>query len=272
MLSDARAQAAKYYDACPVFPNDIPFYQGRIPSPRARVLELGCGTGRVLLSLLNHCSYIHGIDCSEAMLALCRNKLIEHAVPPSKVRVDLGDITRLSMPMQFDFVIAPFRVLQTLETDEEVDGLFGSVRRHLTPGGSCILNAFNPDYDPESLLRDWVSHEEFLDWEAPHQGGWLTCHIRRPRMDPEKFVLYPELIYRWYEQDVLKETLVHPLAMRCYYPEQVPAPDRKPGLPRDRPVGRLCRRTVWRRAGAGGAVQTGGWQGSRAAEGKLLEW
>ena len=216
---DPRGRAARYYDACPVFPNDIPFYRARIPSPRARVLELGCGTGRVLVSLLDYCGYIHGIDHSEAMLGLCWAKLRQRGVPSSKGCVELGDITRLSLPMQFDLVIAPFRVLQTLETDEEVDGLFGSIRRHLTPGGSCILNAFNPKYDPEGLLRDWVSHEEILIWEVPYLGGRLTCHDRRPRMDREKLVLYPELIYRWYEQDVLKETMVHPLVMRCYYPD-----------------------------------------------------
>ena len=64
---DAGARAVKYYDANPVFPNDIPFYRQRIPSLRARVLELGCGTGRVLVSLLSHCGYIHGIDHSAEM-------------------------------------------------------------------------------------------------------------------------------------------------------------------------------------------------------------
>ena len=220
MPSDARDRAAKYYDACPVFPDDIPFYLARIPSPRARILELGCGTGRVLVSLLGACGYIHGIDHSEEMLSLCLAKLRERNVPPDQARAELGDITNLSLPAQFDFVIAPFRVLQTLETDAEVNGLFRTIRQHLTPGGSCILNAFNPKYDPEGLLKDWISLEEYLDWEAPYRGGWLTCHIRRPRMDRERFVLYPELIYRWNEQDVLKETMVHPLVMRVYYPDQ----------------------------------------------------
>ena len=65
MPRDPRARAAQYYDANPVFPNDIPFYRGRIPSLRAKVLELGCGTGRVLVSLLDRCGYIHGIDHSD---------------------------------------------------------------------------------------------------------------------------------------------------------------------------------------------------------------
>jgi len=71
---DARNRAAEYYDANPVFPNDVPFYLARIPSPRARILELGCGTGRVLDSLVGACGYIHGIDHSEEMLARCLAK------------------------------------------------------------------------------------------------------------------------------------------------------------------------------------------------------
>ena len=216
---DPRARAARYYYANPVFPNDIPFYRARIPSPRARILELGCGTGRVLVSLLDQCGYIHGIDHSEEMLALCREKLLQRNVPPSKARAELGDITNLSLPAQFDLLIAPFRVLQTLETDEEVEGLFRSVRRQLTPGGSCILNAFNPKYDPEGLLRDWVSHEEILIWEVPYLGGRLTCHDRRLRFDVISQMAYPELVYRCYEGDVLKDEVVQPLAMRCYYPD-----------------------------------------------------
>ena len=66
----------------------------------------------------------------------------------------------------------------------------------------------------------WVSDEEILIWEAPYQGGRLTCHDRRLRMDREKVALYPELVYRWYEQDVLQETVAEPLVMRCWYPDQ----------------------------------------------------
>jgi SAM-dependent methyltransferase len=220
MPRDARDRAASYYDANPVFPNDIQFYRARIPLPRARILELGCGTGRVLVSLIEHCRYIHGIDRSEAMLARCQAKLREKVVPPGKARAELGDITNLSLSMQFDFVIAPFRVLQMLETDEQVDGFFRSLRQHLTPGGSCILNAFNPQYDPEGLLKNWVSDKEVLIWEVPYEGGLLTCHDRRLRFDVESQMAYPELVYRWQKGDVLRDEVVQPLAMRCYYPDQ----------------------------------------------------
>ena len=69
MQSDIRAEAAQYYDTNPAIPDDIAFYQARLPWSDASVLELGCGTGRVLLPLAALCGFIHGIDRSQAMLA-----------------------------------------------------------------------------------------------------------------------------------------------------------------------------------------------------------
>jgi len=82
MRTDISENAARYYDLSPEFPDDIPFYEQRLPSPASRILELGCGTGRVLLSLVEKCGYILGVDVSEAMLSLCRQKLAENGIPP----------------------------------------------------------------------------------------------------------------------------------------------------------------------------------------------
>ena len=84
MSDDIRAEAAKYYDVNPTIPDDIAFYQARLPLSDASVLELGCGTGRVLLPLAAVCGFIHGMDRSQAMLARCLQKLQAAAIPPTK--------------------------------------------------------------------------------------------------------------------------------------------------------------------------------------------
>jgi len=219
MKIDIRMEAAKSYDSNPSFPNDIPFYLERIPSPGASILELGCGTGRVTLALIPYCNYIHGIDLSPAMIAICRQKLIREGIPPANAQVEQGDITRFDLGRTFDLIIAPFRVFQNLETDAEVDGLLGNIHQHLAPGGTCILNVFKPFLFPEDLKKQWVRQEEKLSWEAPVEGGRLECYDRRPKMDTEKLILYPELIYRRFEGERLAEESVLKLVMRCYYPD-----------------------------------------------------
>jgi SAM-dependent methyltransferase len=219
MPIDIRAEVAKHYDSNPAVPNDVPFYLGFISSARATVLELGCGTGRVALPLIPHCAAYQGLDISPAMLAIFHHKLADAHVSPSRARADEGDITGFHLGRRFDLLIAPFRVLQNLETDAQVDGLFSCIHEHLAPGGTCVLNVFRPNRDPDGLRQHWVSQEEELVWEVPIAGGRLACYDKRARMDPDKLVLYPEHTYRLYEGDALKEEVVWRLTMRCYYPD-----------------------------------------------------
>src|SRR5499433_2501326 len=231
MSEDIRAEAAKYYDVSPTIPDDIAFYQARLPSSEAMVLELGCGTGRVLLPLAAMCRFIHGIDRSQAMLTHCLQKVQAAAIPPTKARVDLGDITHFALGRTFDLIIAPYRVFQLLETEAQVDGLFQCIRTHLAPGGTGIFNVFHPQGGFERLRQEWEWVPEVCVWEATVDGVRLRCDERRARLDPTTHILYPELIYyravgdTWIEEEVLK------IPRRCYTPEAfegvIGAQDRK---------------------------------------------
>ena len=90
---DTKARAAEYYDLDPESLGDVPFYLARIPSPKGEILELGCGTGRVLVPLAASCGYIHGIEQSDAMLRICGQKLANNSVPAERANVQLGDVT-----------------------------------------------------------------------------------------------------------------------------------------------------------------------------------
>lgn len=221
MRTDIAENVARYYDISPENPDDLPFYVRKVSSPHARVLELGCGTGRVLVPLAEECSRIVGVDVSEAMLALCRRKLADRQLPASRAEVRQADITDVALGEAFDLILAPFRVFQTLATDREVRGYFTTVRSHLSPGGSAILTVFRPSLDPERMRREWVTDRERFRWEVPYPGGRVTLHDRRARMDGERLILYPELVYRRYEQDRLIDEAVLSFPMRCYYPEEL---------------------------------------------------
>lgn len=220
MDMDIRAEAAKYYDLNPQVLDDISFYKKNIPLPNARILELGYGTGRVLVPLVESSGYIHGIDLSDSMSTICRMKLKEAGIPPTRACIEVGDITNFSLGQKFDLIIAPNRVFQNLETDADIDGVFRCIRQHLAPSGTCILNAFKPIHTPEALRQEWCSDNETFYWKVFIAGGYVTCHDRRPRLNPEKLVLYPELIYRKYREGILIDEAVLKIVLRCYYPDQ----------------------------------------------------
>ena len=217
MSRDSRARVAEYYDL-QSFPDDVPFYVERIPSPEARVLELGCGTGRVLIPLAEHCAQIVGVDISEAMLDVCQRKLALRGAP-ANARVEGADITNFDLGRTFDLAIAPFRVFQNLETDAQVDGFFACLKRHLAPGGTCVLNVFRP-WDVERIRQAWGDEGESFCWEKPVAGGRLTCSEKRPPIEDGPLVLHPEAIYRRYEGDAVKDEASFQFVMRCYGPEE----------------------------------------------------
>ncbi len=223
MPADPRDRAARFFDLNPEIPDDLPFYRRLVDARPTTLLELGCGTGRVLVALAGQCSYAHGVELSAAMLAICRGKLAAAAIPAPRVGLTLGDITDFELGRRFDLVVAPYRVFQNLAADAEVAGFFRCAHRHLEPGGALVVSAFRPAADPATTRANWASPDERPGWEV-NVGTRRVRHLhRRVRPEPEPLVLHPELIYRVYEGDSLVEEVVLPISMRCYWPDQLGA-------------------------------------------------
>ncbi|MGC1480017.1 MAG: class I SAM-dependent methyltransferase [Chthoniobacterales bacterium] len=224
-LRKSRRTAAEYYDRfCNPPPGDVGFYRSRVTS-RTRVLELGCGTGRVLLPLAERARYVHGLDESSDMLEICRRKLAAIGFDPSKATVQIADITafdvtRLGPP--FDLIIAPFRVMQNLETDEQIDGLMQCISTHLAPGGVAILNTFCPRGPVQQLKAFWDSRDGSQP-SSIRRDGTDTVEIADicTRYREQPLIVYPELIYqRFNASGQQTDEAILKISMRVWYPEQ----------------------------------------------------
>ncbi len=149
---DPRKNTARFYDTVKHPIDDVPFYIERIKSLKAKkVLELGCGTGRVFLPLARECEKIVGIEFSKEMLETCEEKVTKSGLTNTKTFK--GDITNLNLSETFDLVIAPYRVLQALESDEEVHGFFETISKHLKTTGRGIVNVFKPNKSAEEMRK-----------------------------------------------------------------------------------------------------------------------
>ncbi len=157
-----------------------------------------------------------GVDISASMLERAREK----------AGVDAhcficGDITKIRLDQHFDLIIAPFRVLQALEHDEQVKGLFGVIRAHLAPGGLAILNVFHPNLERNEMADGWPKQDETPCGNLILAGGEaLVISDERRRLDSARQVLYPTLIYRRYRAGALVDEHRNPICMRYYYPQQ----------------------------------------------------
>jgi SAM-dependent methyltransferase len=143
---DAVASISEFYDSTPLYAErrDIEFYVAEGRAAGGRVLELGCGTGRVLLPTARAGVEITGLDASANMLERCRSKL---AAEPEEVRrragLVRGDLADFDLGRQFALITIPFRPFQHLLTVETQLGCLGAVRRHLAAGGRLIFDVFH---------------------------------------------------------------------------------------------------------------------------------
>lgn len=107
-----------------------------------RVLELGCGAGRLTGHLIGLAEAVHGLDLSPAMVRYCR-LTYPHATFSEG---DLRDLSRFAGE-SFDAVLAPYNVLDVLG-DPERRGVLDEIRRLVGARGMLIMSSHNREYAP----------------------------------------------------------------------------------------------------------------------------
>jgi SAM-dependent methyltransferase len=184
------------YDSVPAYGTraDTAFYTQLATDVGGPVLELGCGTGRILLSIARAGIPVTGIDGSAEMLARLGAKL---AAEPAEVRDRVtyrrDDSSNFDLGTNFSLVIAPFRVLQHLSTlDEQLDCV-KSVARHLAPGGQFVFDVFNPHF--EMMVQDRSAESEDTPAFTLPDGRTFRRTARVPRRDFTQQLSEIELIY-----------------------------------------------------------------------------
>lgn len=149
-MPDFYATSARYYDADYAalgYADDIPFYVELALRAGGTVLEMGCGTGRILLPTAHAGVRILGLDASADMLATLRKSLAsEPAEVQQRISLIQGDVRTTFIDSRFALVTAPFRVVQHLLERDDQRAWLRNVRRHLAPGGALCFDVFQPDF------------------------------------------------------------------------------------------------------------------------------
>ena len=156
---------ADFYDASPVVAGrmqDVHFYVSAAREFGAPVLELGCGTGRILVPLARAGFRVTGVDISEKMLQRAEQKRAALSGRDRElIRLVCGDMTSFDLGGQFPLIIIPFRAFQHLITVDEQLRCLACTRRHLSKGGRLIIDFFQTDaprmHDPDFLREHTIA-------------------------------------------------------------------------------------------------------------------
>ena len=149
---------------------DVPFWRNLALQAGGRVLELGCGTGRISLPLGKAGVLLVGIDRSERMLARARTRT-RRARLSKTIKLIRGDIrfTPFAAPT-FSMVMAPYGILQSLLRERDLTATLQEVRRVLEPGGTFGIELV-------ADLPSWEEYQKRLSlkgWRAKRGGSHVT--------------------------------------------------------------------------------------------------
>ena len=145
------------------FEDDAVFFRNLIDT--GPVLEVGCGTGRIMSHLVTGGIEVHGIDCSPAMLEAARARLQGQA----GAHLYLMAAEELDLPVAFVAAIFPLNVLWHLSSLDSQLAALRAVRTHLMPGGLLAIDVANPI----SLADRGAAGEVRNRFSSPVDGGMV---------------------------------------------------------------------------------------------------
>jgi SAM-dependent methyltransferase len=182
---------ARGYDAglasSSLFRVDLAFVDEHCPAA-GRLLDLGCGTGRLLVHRARRGDEVLGVDLSAAMLAVARERAEQEGVPVALARANLTDLAALP-DGHFDCAACLFSTLGMVVGADARRRAVAEAFRVLVPGGRFVLHIHNRWFnfwDPAG--RRWLARDTLRALFTatpggdrlmpPHQGvAGLTLHL-----------------------------------------------------------------------------------------------
>lgn len=156
---------ARFYEAdFGDFAEDLPLYLALAERSGGPLLELMCGSGRLLTRLAAAGYQITGVDDSAQMLALAREKLAAAGLAERAALLQ-GDISAVELPADtFGLALVPFNSFgHLLEHPQQIAAL-AQARRALRPGGLLAIAIMPPRPDiPHSISEPQLSKVYELD-------------------------------------------------------------------------------------------------------------
>lgn len=140
------APIAPYYDLTHAeLTADLPLILQLAQNVNGPILELGCGTGRIVLPLAQAGYTVMGLDNSAAMLAQARQKVGQEP-PAVQERITLvqGDMSDFVVENgRFPLIIIPYNTLLHLQP-RQVTQTFVCISKHLAENGRLLIDLTNP--------------------------------------------------------------------------------------------------------------------------------
>jgi SAM-dependent methyltransferase len=196
---------------------DIKFYVDFAVEAEGPVLELGCGTGRILIPTARAGVQITGLDKSDEMLKICRGKLqSETPQVRGRTKLILADMCSFELESKFSLVTITYGPFNSLVSVEEQIRCLNCVGQHLRGNGALIFDVFYPSLKELSASEGTEVFTAKTPFEMP-DGRRVIWGIRYNSIDYNRQVVDEELFYNILYPDGRKERIVYSERLRYFF-------------------------------------------------------
>ena len=202
-LSDPYDRIAPWYDVEHAdVTDDLAMYAGFLSATGGPVLELGCGSGRVLVPLAEDGHIITGVDRSSVMLARCRAAVAEAEVS-DHVTLIQGDMADFDLPeKRFRFAFVALGSFQHLATLAARRAALARLRAHVIPGATLALDLAQGDLRRVINAAETGQVLHIITRSDPATGAFVT-HTLAVQYGTEPGILALTHWYDHHQQDGL---------------------------------------------------------------------
>lgn len=192
---------------------DMDFYLNESKKADGKILEIACGTGRLLLPILEAGCNIEGLDFSGEMLNVLRGKLREKNL---ETKLHQQSMLDFSLDEKYALIYIPFTSIFILETQEDQINCLKNCRRHLAEGGKFIVDFF---VNSCIMTVEQDNHPRFTT-KLKHEGNTVMVYetVRNNVVKQKKSIYYS---YEFYdEKGLLLKKELRTLCLRWIYPDE----------------------------------------------------
>jgi 2-polyprenyl-3-methyl-5-hydroxy-6-metoxy-1,4-benzoquinol methylase len=129
--------------------------------PGARILDLGCGNGRIAIPLAEAGYSVTGLDACESLAAIARKSAADRGTQLSVIHAEMQDF---SLEGQFDAVINIGTAFGYVARSEDDRAALRNVYQSLVPGGKFLLETENRDHRVRTGQRVWFELAGTMVW------------------------------------------------------------------------------------------------------------
>ncbi len=209
----------RYYDAENVdFVEDLMLYSTLAEEAGDPILDLGCGTGRVMLHLAQDGCRTVGLDNSEAMLEQGRRKLKAMPDLASRARFVHGDALAPALDEGFKLIIIPYNTFMHFSEQDDQLTVLRACQRLLDEDGLLVIDLPNAGEMYATQGDNALSLER--TFTVPDTGN-MVMQFSVSEIDRAEQRLYLTWVYDEVARDGVMRRTVAPLELRYVFPGEM---------------------------------------------------